>query len=84
MWDIGVDLDFPQDKFGLQVMALTGTEYIPITKEIKIIEQQRWRELKERYFQFARQHYKVCGYPRYNLWRQFFPDDAEKIRSLKK
>jgi hypothetical protein len=26
------------------------------------------------------EHYKICKYPQYNLWRRFNKDEAEKIR----
>lgn len=76
------DLDFPHEQFPLQVQALTGTEYDPAGGEVKCIEAERWSKLNEEYLQIARKHYQDCNYPRQNLWRSFFPEEAERIRPL--
>ncbi|MCP4660667.1 MAG: hypothetical protein GY856_35145 [bacterium] len=83
LWDVGADLDFPADSVVLQVRAVTGTEFIPLTREIRVIEPGRWRKIKSDWERMARSHYKVCRYPRYNLWRRFHKEEAERIRPLK-
>jgi len=80
LWDVPGDLDFPKEKFKLMIMALTGTEFNTIMQETKCIEPERWRKLNHEYWEFAREHYKICKYPRQNVFRWFFPDEAEKIK----
>lgn len=77
------DPDFPREQYPLQIKALTGTEYDPAGGEVKCIEAERWRKLNEEYLQIARKHYRDCSYPRQNLWRKFYPEEAQQIRSPK-
>jgi len=81
LWDLPGDLDFPQEKFTLQIMALTGTKFNLATKDIEFIEPERWRKLNEEYLRLAREHYKFCQYPRQNVYRWFFPQEAEEIKA---
>ena len=79
-WDIGADLDIPYGLFQRQIQVLTGTEFRPFAQEVKCIGPLRWRQLREDYERRAREHYKTCKYPKYNLWRRFHPEEAAKIR----
>jgi WD40 repeat protein len=80
----GGDRDFPQDKFTLEIMALTGTEYVQSTGKVDCIEPERWQKINREYLKTAREHYRDCRYPRNNFWRKFFTEEAERIRPLKK
>ena len=81
LWDIGLDLDFPDDKIKLQVWALTGTRFNTNTMEIEFLEPDEWRKIKKEYMAFAKEHYKICKYPHANVFRKLFPEEAKKIRS---
>ncbi|MEP6951136.1 MAG: WD40 repeat domain-containing protein [Ginsengibacter sp.] len=80
LWEIEGDLDLPASLFELQAKATTGVAYIVENSETRCIPTQMWLSLKEKYNNGASEHYKVCKYPRYNLWRRFNKDEAGKIR----
>jgi len=80
LWEIEGDLDFPASLFKLQAKAITGVAYNTETSETRCIPTQNWLALKEEYYNQAREHYKICKYSPYNLWRRFNKDEAEKIR----
>ena len=80
LWDVPGDLDFPSKSFPLQVVALTGIKLNHTTRELESLEPQGWLEESRRYWELARRHYKTCKYPRQNLFRRFFPDEAKSIR----
>ncbi|MCP3960993.1 MAG: hypothetical protein GY719_24365, partial [bacterium] len=83
VWDGGADLDLPSEVVVLQARAITGTELVPQNRETKTIEPRRWRQIRDDWEDSGRSHYRVCQYPRYNLWRRFHIEEAEEIRSLK-
>ncbi len=80
LWEIEGDLDLPVNLFRLQAKAITGVEYDFETSETQPIKTERWNALKEQYNSQASEHYKVCRYPQYNLWRRFNKNEAEKLR----
>lgn len=82
LWYMEADLDFPPNLFKLQALVTTGCELNIETGEIQLIASERWHKLKQDYFNKAREHYKVCKYPQYNLWRRFNQEDAKKIRLM--
>lgn len=47
LWDVPGDLDFPQEYFSLQVEALTGTRFDPITRQMNSTKSKRngWKLL---------------------------------------
>jgi hypothetical protein len=73
-----VDLDYPDDKIKLQIMALTGTKFNTTTMEVEFIEPDEWRKIKKEYMEFAAEHYKTCKYPKANVFRKLFPEEAKK------
>lgn len=76
IWRIPGDLDFPPSEFGLQVTALTGTEFDPDTGVIRTVEADEWRDVRERYIETARSHLKHCKYPSRNVFLRNFPEEA--------
>ncbi len=80
VWEIEGDLDLPANLFKLQARTITGVEYDFETSETQPIKTERWNALKEQYNSQASEHYKVCRYPQYNLWRRFNKNEAEKLR----
>ena len=78
IWDVPGDLDFPKDKFMLQVEALTGTRYDPDTRQITVIPPDEFYEIQKEYLDFAHEHAKTCQYKRQNVYLRFFPDTEEK------
>ncbi len=80
LWEIEGDLDLPASLFKQQAEALTGVTYNIVTGETECLPAQKWSSLKEDYNNQEMEHYKICKYPQYNLWRRFNKDEAEKIR----
>ena len=81
-WDIGLDLDFPPEKYVLQLNVLTATEFNIDSKNIETLNASQWQKAREEYLKFAKAHYKTCKYPRYNQFRRFFPEAAAKVRAF--
>ena len=77
---IAGDLDLPPSLFKLQAKAITGVEYDIKTSETRCIPTELWLPLKEQYNNQAKDHYQICKYPQYNLWRRFNKGEADKIR----
>lgn len=78
--EAGVDADFPAEAFKLQVMALTGTELDSLRGVAALcLEPQRWQQLNIEYARIAREHYRECRYPQYNLWARLNPYEAGKL-----
>lgn len=46
------------------------------------MEPDEWRKVKKEYMEFAREHYRKCKYPRANVFRKLFPEEAAKVRKL--
>lgn len=80
IWNIEADLDIPSDLFRLQINAITGGEFNVEISAIHSIPLIQYQKIKEEYDTRAREHYKICKYPAYNLWRRFNPKEAEKLR----
>jgi hypothetical protein len=59
-------------------MLYTGAELNRETNEIQLISKNKWSKLKNEYYDDAKEHYKRCAYPEYNLWRRLYPEDAKK------
>ena len=78
IWDVGVDWDFPPDKIKLQVMALTGTEMDLETREVKVLDPERWYQVRDEYIKVARQYLKTCKYLQSNVYRKL---NLEKVWS---
>jgi WD40 repeat protein len=74
LWDVPGDLDYPHDKFVLQVEALTGSRFNPDTRQITVIPLDEFYKIQKEYISFAREHAKTCKYKRQNVYLQFFPD----------
>jgi hypothetical protein len=70
------DLDFPNDKYVLQVQTLTGTKFDPITSQISVIAIDEWRKLQKEWLVFAREHAKTCQYKRHNVYLRFWGEGA--------
>ncbi len=70
VWDISVDYDFPKELLKLQAMALTGTEYKPVTGRVATLSSDRWRSIRDEYMEAAREHYKHCCYKEANVYRK--------------
>ncbi|MFQ5642020.1 MAG: WD40 repeat domain-containing protein, partial [bacterium] len=80
IWDISVDLDFPHEARALEIQALTGTAYNSFNNTVQAIEAEELHSLHDRYFEIAREHYKICRYAMANRFRQLYPEKAAKIR----
>jgi WD40 repeat protein len=78
LWEIEGDLDLPANLFKLQSKAITGVLYDYETNTAQPLKTDQWNLLKEQYNSQASDHYKVCKYPRYNLWKRFNYDEAKK------
>lgn len=74
LWEIAGDLDIPTSLFKLQAKATTGIAYNIETGETRCIPAQEWKALREEYDKKGGEHYKVCKYRQYNLWRRFNND----------
>jgi len=72
LWDVPGDLDFPNDKYVLQVQALTGTKFDPATRQIAVIPFDEWRKIQQEWLAFAREHAKTCQYKRQNVYLRFW------------
>ncbi len=83
IWRNG-DLDLPPDLFELQAKATTGLELNVETVETQFISPGQWYSLKADFYNRAEEHYKTCKYPAANLWRLFYPEEAERIRPATK
>ena len=80
LWQVDGDLDMSPSLFKLQAQAITGVEYYSETGETNSIEPAKWLSLKQEYDTQGRDHYKVCKYPRHNLWCRFNKEEGMKIR----
>ena len=72
LWNVPGDLDFPNDKYVLQVQALTGTKFDPLTRQISVIPIAEWRKIQQEWLAFAREHAKTCQYKRQNVYLRFW------------
>jgi WD40 repeat protein len=73
VWPLGGDLDIPSDLLKIQAETITGLELSLTANEIKFIPKRQWYRLKDEYYTKARQHFRECKYPEYNLWRRLHP-----------
>ena len=71
VWLLDADLDFPAEDVQLWIQAVTATEYDFVTRQVKPIEPDRWRQLKRRDEQIAAEHARVCKYRDANHWLRF-------------
>jgi len=74
VWQISGDVDFPKDKTVLQIEALNGTKFNPITRVLEIMPAHEFNDTKEKYLQIAREHARTCQYPRQNIYLHFWGD----------
>ncbi|MDO1451711.1 WD40 repeat domain-containing protein [Rhodocytophaga aerolata] len=79
IWHIGADLDLPPDLLKIQAKAITGLELDLNSNEVNYLPARRWYDIKAEYFTKARNHFRVCKYREYNLWRRFSPEEAKRI-----
>jgi WD40 repeat protein len=79
LWDMPGDLDIPSDLMKLQARVSTGYELNLQTNELQLILPELWYKLEAEYNKKAREHAKICKYPKYNFWRRFNAGDAEKL-----
>jgi WD40 repeat protein len=82
LWELEGDLDIPPHLFKLQAKAITGVELNIETNETQCIQKEKWQSLNEEYYKKAREHYKVCKYLSYNLWRKFEAGEAKRAPSV--
>jgi WD40 repeat protein len=75
LWDVPGDLDFPHNKFVLQVEALTGTRFNPNTRIITTIPLDEFNKIQSEYIDLAHEHAKHCKYKHQNVYLRFFPDN---------
>jgi len=68
IWILNADLDFPAEHVELWTEAMTGSELDVVTQEVKTLEPNRWREIRQRYEAIAADHAKTCKYPDANEW----------------
>ena len=47
---------------------MTGSEYDFVTLQVRTIEPERWRHIREHYENIAADHLKTCKYPDANQW----------------
>jgi len=78
LWDVPGDLDFPQEYFSLQVEALTGTRFDPITRQIRCLPPDEFNEIQKKWLEIASEHAKVCKYPRQNMYLRLCPEARKK------
>jgi WD40 repeat protein len=77
LWDVPGDLDFPKDKYVLQVQALTGTKFDLSSRQITVIPIDEWRRIQQEWLTFAREHAKTCQYKRQNVYLRFFATEEK-------
>lgn len=68
VWLLNADLDFPAEQVELWIQAVTASEYDFVTRQVRTIEPERWRNIRERYENIAADHLKTCKYPDANQW----------------
>lgn len=73
--DAILDLDFPQNAYKMQMMALTGTRMDSASRQIESLSDSEWDSLSAAVGNLARKHARKCDYPEGNLWLRFFPPD---------
>jgi len=75
VWLLDADIDFPAEDVELWIQAVTGTDYDFVTHQLRPIDPERRRLIREQYEKIAADHAKVCKYltvPSENaIWREY-------------
>ena len=75
VWLLDADIDFPAEDVELWIQAVTGTDYDFVTHQLRPIDPERRRLIREQYEKVAADHAKVCKYltvPSENaIWREY-------------
>ena len=78
LWHISGDLDFPYRLYALQVQALTGTAFDPVTGRITALPKADWEAIRAEYIEMAQKHAKNCRYPKENVYLRHFSKEAAR------
>lgn len=68
IWLLDADLDFPVESVSTWTQAATGSEFDPVTGEIRAMYTERWREVRAQYEKVATEHARSCQYRDANQW----------------
>ena len=61
LWDMGVDLDFSIEDLKIELMAMTGSEFNPVMRQLNSIDLERWRAIRREYVELASNTSKSAG-----------------------
>lgn len=74
LYNIPGDLDYPPAKFILQIEALTGTRFEPLTHQITLLTPEEFHKIQQEYIAIAGKHATTCKYRQQNTYLRFFPE----------
>jgi WD40 repeat protein len=72
IWRSMGDADFPRDRYRLQLEALVGTYFDPVTYEIETLPVSDWKQKQQQFLRIARTHAAVCAYADRNVYHRVF------------